>query len=237
MKDPVALCADAVAGWHTAWLTALGLRSATEAGVWRALDAPPHIYFSAITLRPDTPAEAVADAAGAVCDSWQTIDLENSGFHDWRHEPWFLCAGPLPSGDETPRELEIVRVATADEVEEFEAVSVRGFENEAATITPGRIHPPAILDEPRMVLWLGQVEGKPIGAAMSYRTDEAVGIFGVTTIASTRRRGYGTALTRAAMLVDSGLPSILAPSPEGEGVYRRLGYEQVGELRIWSRQT
>ena len=53
MKDPVALCADAVAGWHTAWLAALGLRSATEAGAWRALDPPPHIYFSAITLRPD----------------------------------------------------------------------------------------------------------------------------------------------------------------------------------------
>ena len=27
-----------------------------------------------------------------------------------------------------------------------------------------------------MVPWLGQVEGKPVGAAMSYRTDEAVGI-------------------------------------------------------------
>jgi hypothetical protein len=37
------------------------------------------------------------------------------------------------------------------------------------------------------------------------------------------------------MLVDSGLPSILAPSPEGESVYRRLGFEHVGELRIWSR--
>ena len=112
---------------------------------------------------------------------------------------------------------------------------MRGFENEATTIEPGAIHPPAILAEPRMVLWLGRVEGKPVGAAMSYRTDEAVGIFGVTTIASVRRRGYGTALTRAAMLVDSGLPSILAPSPEGEGVYRRLGFEQVGELRIWNR--
>jgi ribosomal protein S18 acetylase RimI-like enzyme len=120
-------------------------------------------------------------------------------------------------------------------VQEFEAVSVRGFENEAATIHPGAFHPPEILDEPRMVLWLGRVEGKPVGAAMSYRTDEAVGIFGVTTIASVRRRGYGTALTRAAMLVDSGLPAILAPSPEGEGVYRRLGFEHVGELRIWSR--
>jgi len=237
VKDPVALCADAAAGWHAAWLTALGLRSATDADAWRALDPPPHIYFSAITLRPDTPVEAVADAAGAVCDSWQTIDLAQSGFRDWRHEPWFLRPASEPSGPEAAPELEIVRVATAPEVEELEAVSVRGFENESATIEPGTLHPPTILDDPRMVLWLGRVAGKPVGAAMSYRTEDAVGIFGVTTIASMRRRGYGTALTRAAMLVDSGLPSILAPSPEGEGVYRRLGFEHVGELRIWSRRA
>jgi ribosomal protein S18 acetylase RimI-like enzyme len=236
VKDPVALCADAVAGWHAAWLTALGLRSAADDDAWRALERAPHIYFSAITLRRDTPAEAFADTAGAVCDSWQTIDLEPFGFRDWRHEPWFLCAPSEPSDHELPPELEIVRVATAREVEELEAVSVRGFGIEDDTIEPGTIHPPAILDEPRMVLWLGRVEGEPIGAAMSYRTEDAVGIFGVTTIASVRRRGYGSALTRAAMLVESGLPSVLAPSPEGEGVYRRLGFARVGELRIWSRQ-
>ena len=124
------------------------------------------------------------------------------------------------------------------EVEELEAVSVRGFENdEDATIEPGAFHPPTILEDPRMVLWLGRVDGKPIGAAMSYRTDDAVGIFGVTTIPSMRRRGYGTALTRAAMLAHSGLPSILAPSPEGEQVYRRLGFEHIGGLRIWTRHT
>jgi ribosomal protein S18 acetylase RimI-like enzyme len=237
VKSPVTLCAEAVAGWHTAWLTALGLRSAADADAWRAVDPPPHIYFSAITLRSDTPADAVADTAGAVCDSWQTVDLEPSGFRDWRHEPWFLRAASERDDLELPPELEIVHVATAQEVEELEAVSVRGFENEAASIEPGTIHPPAILDDPRMVLWLGRVEGKPVGAAMSYRTDEAVGIFGVTTIASVRRRGYGSALTRAAMLGDTGLPSILAPSPEGEALYRRLGFEHVGELRIWSRSA
>ena len=236
MRDPVALCAEAVAGWHGAWLTALGLRSAADAGAWRALDRPPHIYFSAITLRPDTRAEAVAESAGAVCDSWQTIDLARAGFRDWRHEPWFLRAPSELSADATPAELEVVRVTGAQEVEELEAISVRGFGNEDDTIEPGAIHPPAILDDPRMVLWLGRVDGRPVGAAMSYRSDEAVGIFGVTTIAAMRRRGYGTALTRAAMLVDTGLPSVLAPSPEGESVYRRLGFGHVGELRIWSRQ-
>jgi hypothetical protein len=226
-----------MAGWHAACLAALGLRSSTDADAWRALDPPPQMYLTAITLHPDTPVEAVADASGAVCDSWQTVDLAQAGFRDWRHEPWFLRPPSEPSADETPAELEIVRVATAQEVEELEAVSVRGFGNEDDTIEPGTIHPPAILDDPRMVLWLGRVEGKPVGAAMSYRTDEAVGIFGVTTIASMRRRGYGSALTRAAMLVETELPSILAPSPEGEQVYRRLGFEPVGELRIWSRQT
>jgi ribosomal protein S18 acetylase RimI-like enzyme len=148
-----------------------------------------------------------------------------------------MCTAPSGSGVELPGELELVRVATPDEVAELEAVSVRGFESEAATIEPGAIHPSAILDDPRMVMWLARVEGKAVGAAMSYRTDEAVGIFGVTTIASARRRGYGTALTRAAMLIDTGLPAVLAPSPEGEGVYRRLGFESVGRLRIWSRHA
>jgi ribosomal protein S18 acetylase RimI-like enzyme len=238
VNDPVALCADAASGWHTSWLRALGLRSAADAQAWLALDSPPHIYFSAITLRADTPPEAVSGAAAAVCDSWQTIDLEPFGFRDFRHEPWFLRGPSEPTGEDTPAELQIVQVGTAEEVEQLEAVSVRGFENdEDATIEPGAFHPPTILEDPRMVLWLGRVDGKPIGAAMSYRTDDAVGIFGVTTIPSMRRRGYGTALTRAAMLAQSGLPSILAPSPEGEQVYRRLGFEHVGELRIWSRRT
>ena len=67
MKDPVALCAAAVAGWHSAWLAALGLRSAANVDAWHALDQAPHIYFSAITLRSDTPADAVAEIGRASC--------------------------------------------------------------------------------------------------------------------------------------------------------------------------
>ena len=129
-------------------------------------------------------------------------------------------------------------MTTPAEVETLELVSVRGFSNdESQTIAPGTFHPPSILEDPRMVLWLGQVEGKPVGAAMSYRTDEAVGIFGVTTIPTARRRGYGGALTSVALLTDTGLPAVFAPSPEGEPVYARLGFERVGELLIWSRKA
>jgi hypothetical protein len=40
-----------------------------------------------------------------------------------------------------------------------------------------------------------------------------------------------------ALLADTGPPAVLAPSPEGEPVYPRLGFERVGELLIWSRKA
>jgi hypothetical protein len=46
---------------------------------------------------------------------------------------------------------------------------------------------------------------------------------------------YFTAITRAAILADGGLPSVLAPSPEAESVYMRLGFRPVGRLRMWWR--
>ena len=232
MPDPVALCADAVTGWHSACLKALGLRFERDAQAWRALDRSPAMYFAAITLRPDAPETAVSGVTGAVCDNWQTLSLESHGLRVWRTEPWFLRPrGPVAI--EQPADLELIQVSTPAEVRELEAVSVRGFENEDATIAPGAIHPPAILEDPNMEMFLGRVNGRAVGAAMGYRTEDAIGVFGVTVVASARRRGYGAALTAAAMLPDSGFPSVLAPSPEGAPLYAKLGFERVGELSIW----
>lgn len=103
--DPVALCAEVTAGWHGAWLDALGLGWERRGGVWRALDAPPFIYWTAITLSPGVGPEALRDAAGTVCDSWSNLDLRPFGFDlrdrdglaDRSREPWFLRPpGPLP---------------------------------------------------------------------------------------------------------------------------------------------
>jgi hypothetical protein len=235
MPDAVELCAEAASGWHSSWLSALGLRSAREAGIWRAVDRPPHIYFAGITLEPDVEAGVIADVPGSICDAWQALDLEPHGFRIWRTEPWFhRPPGPLPE-ERPPPDLELVPVSTPEEVYEFEAVSVRGFGGEDDVVEPGTFHPPTILDDDSMRMFVGRVDGRAVAAAIGYRTENVVGVFGVTTVASARKRGYGTAVTRAAMLVDTGLPAILAPSTMGERLYRRLGFEHVGELSIWSK--
>lgn len=236
MRDPVELCVEAASGWHGSWLDALGLRWARRRGIWRALDRPPHIYFAGITLERGVAAEKIASVPGSICDAWQSLDLEAHGFRVWRREPWFHRPS-APLGDEAvPQELELLRVSTADEVYEFEAVSVQGFGSEDDAVEPGTFHPPTVLADERMHMFLARVDGRAVAAAMGYVSENVVGVFGVTTVASARRRGYGTAITRAAMLVDSGLPSILAPSVMGERLYRRLGFDRVGELSIWSKE-
>jgi hypothetical protein len=235
MTNEVDLAVGAVIGWHDSWLRALGCATTIDADAWRALGPSPVIYFRAITRREDVPAASVAGTVGGVCDSWSRLDLEPFGFRCFATDPWFFRpAGPLPPED-PPQELEIVRVTTAQEVEEFELVSVRGFWKEDATIETGSTHPASILGDTRMINWIGRVEGRPVAAAMSYVGDAAIGIFGVTTVASARGRGYGTVMTRAAMLVETGLPAVLDPSKEAESMYRRLGFRAVGELRKWAR--
>ena len=239
--DPVAVCADTAAGWHASWLTALGLRSERRDSVWRALDSPPFIYWTAITLAPEVPASVVSEAHGTVCDSWSLLELAPWGFEERDpdrsakrlREPWFLRpAGELPA-EEGPSELDVVRVHTPAQVAEFEKVSVRGFGGEDASVESGTLDPRSILADERMTMLIGRVGEDAVAGAMSYRSDTAVGIYGVTTISSMRGRGYASALTRA--LIDPGAPAVLSPSPESESLYRRLGFEQVGELRQWQR--
>jgi ribosomal protein S18 acetylase RimI-like enzyme len=232
LTDRVAFAADVAAAWHTAWLHALGLRSERRARVWCARDAPPVIYWTGITLAADATSDDLRELRGTVCDSWSAIDLAPQGFTVWAEEPWFVRPpGPL-SAEEVPAELELVRVATRAEVEEFERVSVRGFHGD--DVETGAIHPASILDDTRMTMLTGRVDGEAVAAAMSYRTERGIGIYGVTTVASARRRGYASALTRA--LLDPDVPAALSPSAMAESMYRRLGFTDVGALRMWQRR-
>jgi ribosomal protein S18 acetylase RimI-like enzyme len=234
VRDDVALAARAAAAWHGAWLAALGLRWKQTPTAWRALDPPPVIYWSAITLDAAARAEDVRDCRGTVCDSWSAVDLAAHGFDLWAEEPWFRREPAQLPAEDPPTELEIVRVSTAPEVEEFERASVSGFGGDDARVAPGSIHPASILADERMTMLTGRVDGRAVSVAMSYRTDDAVGVYGVATLPSARGRGYASALTRA--LVDPPLPATLSPSTVAESLYRRLGFAPVGRLRMWQRR-
>lgn len=202
-----------------------------DARAWRALASPPFIYLGAITLSEHARESDVASAPNALYDSWNRLALDAFGFERARLEVWYIRPpDPLPSPTD-PAELTVERVDARDLVE-FEAASIRGFSGNGAPSAPGTIHPPN--PDPRMTYWLGRVAGEAVSVAMSYATDRAVGIFGVTTLASARGRGYATAVMRRAVCVESELPAVLnTDNPAAMRVYERLGFQRVGDCPLW----
>jgi ribosomal protein S18 acetylase RimI-like enzyme len=85
-------------------------------------------------------------------------------------------------------------------------------------------------------LFVGYLSGQPVAAAEAYVADTAGGIYGVATLASHRRRGFGAAITSAAVadVFRSGRPLVtLQASADGLGIYSRLGFRPAGEFTVY----
>lgn len=77
-------------------------------------------------------------------------------------------------------------------------------------------------------LLVGTVNGVPTTCARLFFAADTAGVFHVATIESARGRGYGTDITAAALALAKDLgytQAILASSPAGYNLYRRLGFQ------------
>jgi predicted acetyltransferase len=86
------------------------------------------------------------------------------------------------------------------------------------------------------VLPVARVDGRAVATSLGFVGGGAVGIYGVGTVPDARGRGYGSAVTLAAM--DWGAEkgadlAILHATELGEPVYRRLGFEAVCTIGQW----
>ena len=75
--------------------------------------------------------------------------------------------------------------------------------------------------------YLGTVEGKTIATAMLFFGAGVAAVHSVATVKSARRKGFGTAMTLAALREARSVGyrvAILTASPSGIGIYRRIGF-------------
>jgi len=84
---------------------------------------------------------------------------------------------------------------------------------------------------------LGVLDGEPVAAASRYLGANAVGIYNVVTQEDARGRGIGAAMTRAilreAMATGRRL-AVLTSSPDGEPLYRKLGFVELGRIKTYA---
>jgi ribosomal protein S18 acetylase RimI-like enzyme len=87
-------------------------------------------------------------------------------------------------------------------------------------------------------LYRGRAGGEIVSTSVGAGFDGAVGVFNVATVPRHRGRGYGAAVTARAARdgFDAGAAFAFLQSSElGHGVYRRLGFRDVGEYLLQTR--
>lgn len=76
--------------------------------------------------------------------------------------------------------------------------------------------------------FLALIDGEPVGASGLFQGKDVVGIYEVRVLPEFERRGIGTAVILAALheARERGYTvAVLGPSPEGMGMYRRIGFQ------------
>jgi GNAT superfamily N-acetyltransferase len=84
--------------------------------------------------------------------------------------------------------------------------------------------------------YLALLNGKPVGTSQLFLSRGVAGIYNVSCIPEARGRGIGTVITIAPLLEARQMGcriGILQASSRGYGIYRRLGFQDYGNLSLY----
>lgn len=168
--------------------------------------------------------------------------LESAGFKHDEYDVGMRC--DLTTFDKPyvyPEWLRIELCETPQQFEDFGAVLASVFDPEDAYVKQfyRRI---SELDLPEMhdlILFVGYDGEKPVSTSALFLTDCA-GIFDISTRPEERKRGLGTAMFYRAVIEAKQLGyelSVLQASPDGLGIYERMGFERVCDFNVWSNSA
>ena len=181
------------------------------------------------------PSRTPADLAARLEAHGLTLALESNDPGMAANLAQMPAAVPAPTG------LTIERVR--DDAGALRCLVVSRLANDldpdVSTVAIERVSPATYADADPYQFYLAWLGGEPVACAQLFLGAGVAGIYNVGTIPSAQRQGIGAAITLAAMRAarEQGYRiAVLAASPMGEPVYRRLGFAPYTTAVIYAWQ-
>ena len=250
----VAAAADENLAAHFTWVQrqTAGMRSVLEDDLVRTECGMDCDTFNAVCRARLEPADAARRIGEAIAwfsgrpFSWWVgpsdapedlgLRLEDSGLAAAETELAMAARlSALRAADEKPDGLEIRRVRTPSELSDFARVNAANWTPpDPAVVRFYALAAPLLLATGSPIrLYVGYSEGEAVAASELTVAGGVAGLYGVSTLAPYRRRGFGAAMTLRP-LVDARAEgvdlAVLQASAAGAGVYRRVGFEEFGGI-------
>jgi GNAT superfamily N-acetyltransferase len=219
----------------------LGPRAArAEVGPWLLVDADTHLSFFNVAVvvgSIDDPAEAVAAARAWFARRGSDFcfllrDREDRAAIDYlvaagsrvEHDLPALLRHPLAPPPDPPAELIIEPVLRPGELTEYAGIG--GDEQGIDRTVMTRIATTAFAT-PGFRLLVGRWRGHAVATSLALVSGPLVGVYNVNVVPSARRRGFGAAMTWAAL--DHGRSqgcraAFLESTPMSHKLYERMGF-------------
>lgn len=139
-----------------------------------------------------------------------------------------MVLNPVPASPALPHGL-VVEPVDARRAPDFARVVLGlGLGQEAAA----QLTSPSFVERPDVDLFVGYLDGAPVGTSIAISSARAGGVVNVLTVEDARGRGVGTALTWAAAQAGAARGHdtvVLQATPMGLPVYRSMGFQTVVE--------
>jgi GNAT superfamily N-acetyltransferase len=152
----------------------------------------------------------------------------------------------VPLDEAPPSGLEIVPVTDEATLEEFlTVIAADWLEWTAGEYTPVQLRtlqawrtqiPARFSREPVPQRWIGRVDGAVVATSRVCLGAGVAGLYAISTLAAHRGRGYGRALTIAALRAAASIDyriGVLQSSDLGYGVYAKLGFRDLFTYEVW----
>ncbi|MFD3457668.1 GNAT family N-acetyltransferase [Streptomyces sp. NPDC058691] len=164
-----------------------------------------------VRSRPDQAVLRTAARYGLTQQSWEPLMVR-----DLRTAPG------TPGAEQGLR----VRAVSGAESDSYVTAMAEGFQ--APREIFAALATPAVMDEPAITAYVGEVDGVAVATAMGIVTDSHVGVFNVSTAPAHRKRGFGQRMTEH--VVAEGRrhgagTAYLRASDMGLSLYTSLGFE------------